>query len=393
VTAATWHIVTCEYPPQIGGVSDHSFIVAAELAAAGYDVHVWCPAAHGSPVSTPGVTVHPSLGRLSIGDLRQTGRLLNQFASPRRILVQWVPHGYGYRSLNVPFAVWLAARARAGDRIELNVHEPYLALSAHPLHLAAALIHRLMLAIAAASAQRIWMSTPSWAPALRPYVSRRTSIEWLPVPASVLPRGNSSGVVDARRQSGREQRLVVGHFGSYSPLITDLLQPALLRLLRASDARVVLLGRGGDEFRARLLQTAPEFMNRVTATGALESTALSEHIQACDLMLQPYPDGVSARRTTAISLLAHARPIVTNAGRLSETMWRETNAVELVDRPDADLLGSRTVALLGDEIGRARLATAAREFHQRVFDVRHTIAALTGTDRLASAALPEAAAR
>src|SRR5206468_10958919 len=130
---------------------------------------------------------------------------------------------------------------------------------------------------------------------------------------------------------------------------------------------------------------APELIHRGTAPGALESVGLSEHIQAGGRMPQPYPDGVSARRTTAISLLAHARPIVTNAGRLSETMWREANAVELVDRPDADLLGSRTVALLGDEIGRARLATAARECHQRVFDVRHTIAALTGTDRLASA--------
>ena len=388
-----WHIVTCEYPPQIGGVSDHSFVVAAELAAAGYDVHVWCPAIHGSPRQTPGVTVHPVLGALSIPDLRDAGRLLNQYAGPRRILVQWVPHGYGYRSLNVPFSLWLAARARQGDLIDLLVHEPYLALSAHPLRLAAGLIHRLMLVIAAAAAQRIWMSTPSWTPALRPYVGRRKAIGWLPVPASVLPAGNSSGAAVAPRRSARQERPVVGHFSSYSPLITDLLQPAVLRLLRGSDAQVVLLGRGSEAFRSRILAIAPELTNRVTATGALESAALSERIHACNVMLQPYPDGVSARRTTVISLLAHGRAIVTNAGRLTESMWRDTNAVALVDRPDADLLAACTVGLLGDDIGRARLALAAREFHQRTFDVRHTIAALTGTDQILSSALPEVAVR
>jgi hypothetical protein len=38
-----WHLVTCEYPPQVGGVSDYSLAVATGLAAAGQTVHVWCP--------------------------------------------------------------------------------------------------------------------------------------------------------------------------------------------------------------------------------------------------------------------------------------------------------------------------------------------------------------
>ncbi len=37
-----WHLITCEYPPQFGGVSDYSGQVASGLRAAGADVSVWC---------------------------------------------------------------------------------------------------------------------------------------------------------------------------------------------------------------------------------------------------------------------------------------------------------------------------------------------------------------
>ena len=38
-----WHILTGEYPPQPGGVSDYSRMVAHGLAAAGDEVVVWAP--------------------------------------------------------------------------------------------------------------------------------------------------------------------------------------------------------------------------------------------------------------------------------------------------------------------------------------------------------------
>ena len=42
-----WHIVTGEYPPARGGVSDYTFAIANGLASAGDEVNVWCP---GPPV-------------------------------------------------------------------------------------------------------------------------------------------------------------------------------------------------------------------------------------------------------------------------------------------------------------------------------------------------------
>src|SRR6476646_9304789 len=102
------HGLTCEYPPQRGGVSDYTYLVAGGLAAAGDEVHVWCPGATGAAPAQRGVTVHRALGRLGLADLRRTGRALDAFPGPRRILLQWVPHGFGMRAMNVPFCAWLA---------------------------------------------------------------------------------------------------------------------------------------------------------------------------------------------------------------------------------------------------------------------------------------------
>ena len=121
-----WHVIACEYPPQIGGVSSYVASVAAGLGAAGHSVHVWCPPAEGPRPAPHGVTVHDQLGQFTPGDLRRAGRTLDGFASPRRLLIQWVPHGYGYRSMNLPFCLWVRQRARAGDRVDLMVHEPFM---------------------------------------------------------------------------------------------------------------------------------------------------------------------------------------------------------------------------------------------------------------------------
>jgi glycosyltransferase involved in cell wall biosynthesis len=101
---------------------------------------------------------------------------------------------------------------------------------------------------------------------------------------------------------------------------------------------------------------------------------VSLHLQACDVMLQPYPDGVSARRTTVVAALAHGAAVVTNEGRLSEPLWRESLAVDLAPAPDPDQLAARTLALLREPVRRTALGRRARRLYNQVFDVQHTIA-------------------
>ena len=118
-----FHIVTPEFPPLLGGVSEHSRVLAAAAAARGREVHVWTtPGA----LSAGGVQVHTMLGAFTPADLSRTNAALERYDAPRDLLVQWVPHGFGYRGLNVHFARWVARRAAKGDRVDVMVHEPFV---------------------------------------------------------------------------------------------------------------------------------------------------------------------------------------------------------------------------------------------------------------------------
>ena len=102
-----------------------------------------------------------------------------------------MPHGFGQRSLNLGFCLWVARRARAGDLVDVVVHEPYLEFGWGPLrHLTMAVVHRLMTAVLLRAADRVWISTPAWESRLRPYaLGRAIEMRWLPVPGCETTAG------------------------------------------------------------------------------------------------------------------------------------------------------------------------------------------------------------
>jgi glycosyltransferase involved in cell wall biosynthesis len=379
-----WHFVTCSYPPDIGGLGSYTSTVADALHGDGASVHVWCPGP--SDRLDRGIVVHAAPNRWRIADLRTVGKELSRSAAPRTLFVQWVPHGYGYRSLNVAFVGWLVWRAwRRRDRVELMVHEPWLELDpTRPRVAVAALVHRVMAWALARSSTRIWVSIPAWLPLIR-RLAPSVDIGWLPVPGLLPVVQDTAGVRSVRERLSPDHEPLVGHYGTFGGLITDLLGPSLERLLQdRSDVRVALIGLGGREFRDRWAATHPQLAPRVIATGVLDERELSLHVQACDVMLQPYPDGVSARRSTAVSLLAHGSAIVTTMGALSEGLWPESGAVDAVAL-DPRALAAAVRSLLDDSGRRDTRARAALALYERVFDVRHTIRALAAVKPRAAA--------
>ena len=97
-------------------------------------------------------------------------------------------------------------------------------------------------------------------------------------------------------------------------------------------------------------------------------------------MVQPYPDGITARRTSALTMLSLGMPMATNLGHLSEDMWTESGAVKLAAGPDGRLVGEAAVALLADGHERAAVADRARTFYDERFAARHAVAMLTAAD-------------
>lgn len=375
----TWHIFTGEYPPQPGGVSDYTAQLAGGLAAAGDAIQVWAPACTGHTPDLAGVTVHRLRDHFSLRDLRRLGRALNEFPPPRRLLVQWVPHGFGWKSMNVPFCFWLLKRSvHRRDRIELMIHEAFVRFERSWKQRAAATVHRLMVVLLLRAATRVWHAIPLHESLLRPYTfGRDVPFTWLPIPSNIPVIDDAGGVAALRTRLAPRGEPIVGHFGTYGQLVAGILRPALIGVLRgAPTGTALLLGRGSDEFRKHLVTEYAELASRVVAPGQLESGDLSRYLHVCDVMLQPYADGISCRRTSAMAGLAHGRPVVTTSGAATEAFWAESGAAVIVPRDSALELIDATIRLLADEKRRQIVGAAAATLYHERFRLERIVAAL-----------------
>jgi hypothetical protein len=358
----------------MGGVSEHSRVLAAAAADEGFDVEVWTGTT--GPASR-GVRVRPELDDFSRAALSRADVALNKFPSPRRLVVQWVPHGYGRRGLNVAFSRWLRRRARAGDCIDLIVHEPFMDFfGASWRQPAAALVQRYMTWMAVRAAERVWLTIPAWEPRLR--IARRRgqpAPRTLPVPGTIPPVQDAASVATLRGALLRGRSRLVGYFGGGNQYAVGAIRSTIAELgNRHVDAALVCFGRGSDRLAADVQNAAPG-MVPVTGTGALALDRLSLHLQACDAMLQPYSDGVSGRRTTTVSALEHAVPVATTLGFLSEPFWSETPAVEAVPAEAPDTLSTALLKLL-DPVRNETARTSAAALYRERFDPSRTFKAL-----------------
>ena len=374
-----WQILTGEYPPQPGGVSDYTRVVARALAAAGDGVVVWAPPCGLPEELDPGVSVRRLPDRFGPRSLRVLARSLDALPEPRRLLVQYVPHAFGWKAANVPFCLWLRSRRR--DSVWVVFHEvafPFgrrFGASGNAL----GAITRWMAAIVGRVAERSFVSIPAWRPMVESLAGAAGRVTWLPVPSSIPKVHDPAGVALVRLQVA-PARPLVGHLGTYGSLIRPMLDDCLPVLVAATQCQVLLLGRGGDAMRDDLTTKHPALGSRIHATGEVAPDELSRHVSACDVMLQPYPDGVSSRRTSVMVALSHARPVVTTRGSLTEPLWASSDAVVLVPAGDPAALAAETARLIAEPSRWVPLSAGAEAMYAERFDLSHTISALRAPD-------------
>lgn len=371
-----WAILTGEYPPRTGGVSDYTYMVAKALAAEGDEVHVWVPLRE-EPLAVEGVHVHRLPDAFGFRSLGQLEKDLRRLPPDFRLLVQYVPQAFGWRGMNLPLCAWLWMHRR--NRPWVMFHEVMYPLRwRQPVkHNVMALITRLMASLLARASARIFVSIPAWERLLI-QLAPNISARWLPVPSNVATAANCAQIASVRsRLLATPTSFLVGHFGTYGGLVGDALRAVLPELL-ASDANiiVVLIGRGGVEFARALGSDHPSLADRLVAAGGLADEEVSDHLAACDLLLQPFADGVSARRSSLMAGLALGVPIVTTEGPATEPIWREGAAVALAPAGQPRAQAQIAVSLLHDRQGRLQLGDRARKLYAAKFDVSHTIHAL-----------------
>ena len=363
----SFHIVTPEYPPQVGGVSDFCRILADGLVERGCRVDVWCPSAIGRP-ETAGPTVHPTLGDFGRAALAETDRILDSFPKPRRLLVQWSPFGYGWKGMNLPFCWWVYRRMRRGDIIELMVHEAFVEFAGKPRHRLMAAVQRLMAFILLRAATRVWCAIPRWEELLRPFAPKRADFRRLAVP-SCVPKFVPSEVI--------APEFTFGHFSSFGVSTARPLHAILPELLSAMpDASVLLIGLRSHSFRDEFLREHDSFRNRIVATGSIPLQEVAKQLHRCKVMLQAVMGGASGRNTSLLANLANGRPMITTTGWLTEPYWAESGAVALAPVGDVPAFIREAVRVAFSADAQRTLSRTGLEHYERRFHRRHMIDAL-----------------
>jgi glycosyltransferase involved in cell wall biosynthesis len=385
-----WCVVTCEYPPLEGGVSDHTHHLVATLAAQGDVVDVWCPPAPTSDDAEPapapeipGVTVRVLPSHFGLGAIRLLRRELRALPLDTRVLVQWVPTAFGWRMMNLPFALMLFGLP--GRRLDLFVHEVGWDVGRETARRAlAGIVHRVMTWCAARSARRVYVTIPAWQQRLSLLGARALPKDeeatWVPVSSNVPDGADERRVKELRRAllaRTHQQRVLVGHFGTFGRFHMALMPHVVARILdEAHDRTFVLVGRGGEALRDYIARERPELAARIVATGGLAPDDVATHLAACDVVVQPYEDGASTRRSSLMAAVALGRPTIANRGRSTEELWSAERAIHLTDSHAPHAFAGAVTKLLADANLRERLVENARRLHAERFAMAHVVAAL-----------------
>ena len=376
-----WDILTGEYPPTPGGVSDYTRLVADGLARAGCEVHVWtgeAPAGVDAP-DDAGVSVHREAGRWSPVGLDRLGRELGP-TGRRRLLVQYTPNAWGRKGLNFGFCRWVAARGQGGDFVRLMFHEIryYTRLLDRPTRWPLPTLHRAMVRRILTGASRVDYATEEWGRQLRAFPEvRGTPLEWQPVPSNIPVVDDPEGVAAVRRRFAPRGELVVGNFATFPDDHRRRLRGIFARTLLNGGGRVgLLIGRNGGRFAGELVAAHPSLAGRVFATGALGAADVSRHLRACDLLIQPYPDGLCARRGTATAALAHGLPMATTRGSFTEPLFDSSGCAALAPIDEPGGLSRVTERLLADGPARDALGRLAKATYDRHFTAERTVGAI-----------------
>jgi glycosyltransferase involved in cell wall biosynthesis len=365
-----WHIVTGEYPPDRGGVSDYTQLVARALVAAGDEVHIWAPGSEASTESDRAVVVHRVRGRFGPRALIDLARGLHDSPEPRRLLVQYVPNAFGLKGMNVPFCAWLASRQ---EKLWVMLHEVATPWNAGKLRrdLPLGVVTRFDAAILAKRADEMFVSVPAWEKLLASFVPGFTHATWSPIPSNFPDEAKPELVDAALAQKKADGAPVwIGHFGTYGALLAPMLAPIVERLLRArTDRRVVLLGRGAETFAKTL---PPEIRSCVITPAASSPDEIVALLSACDVVVQPYPDGISSRRTSVMASVALGLPVISHVGAQTEPIWTSTNAIVLARDESTGAYVDATEQLLADPDLARTVGEKARAVYRVQFSIERT---------------------
>jgi glycosyltransferase involved in cell wall biosynthesis len=186
----------------------------------------------------------------------------------------------------------------------------------------------------------------------------------VPIPANITPVDLTAD--EARERLGLGGRIVVTLFGRRNPSRALDYAVVAIEMLRDTygAARLAVLNLGAD---SPPLSLSPGI--KAISPGAISAEALSTHLWASDVVLLPFADGLSTRRTTLMAALAHGKPVVGLEGSNTDEVLRQAgDALVLVPTGDRDAFARAVVDLLEQPARMRSIGERGRRLYESRFD-------------------------
>lgn len=279
-------------------------------------------------------------------------------AGPDWVLLQYSPFSYGRWGVAPGLlrdAVALRRRHRR-TRFAVMVHEAWMPMQNWRWALMSA-YQRLQLASLVRLADHVLVSGEALARRFR------RGVIHVPVGSNISPVVATAA--EARHRLGLGDGLIVALFGTAHPSrALDHAEAAIAALVarRRGSVRVLNLGRD-----AQALDVPPEV--EVHTPGRLDAAELSLRLRASDVLLLPFVDGLSTRRSTLMAGLAHGVAVIGLRGvNTDRVLAQHPEAISLTPAGDPAAFARATVELVDSPARRREMGAAGRQLYAREFD-------------------------
>jgi glycosyltransferase involved in cell wall biosynthesis len=341
-------VVYCpDLPPVPGGVSDHTAALARSLGARFAEVNV--VGRRGDPSLLAPIPCRVGVSPASLPSAIAA-------AGARALILQYVPFLFARSGLAPALVGALGRLRRAGVRVGVLVHEPFVPFTRLPW-LVTGWPMRWQLRAVVRRADAVWSPVPAFLAYARRAARPATRLGVVPVGATVPVAPADGGArEEVRRRLGLTADEVV--IGVFSPgaaaAASDWVNGAVAALAEEPRVRWVRFGNGSGGATPRAAEAA-----RVLDLGRLEPAEVGRIHRALDLAVAPFADGLTLRRTSAMAALAHGVPLVSSRGPLFDPSLADA----AVCAPTAELFVAAVRALVADPGRRAALGAAGRRFY------------------------------
>ncbi len=355
--------ITGEYPPMEGGVGAFTQELAKELAKDGHDIHVLTSKMARpkdekrslwdlkEPYEIGYAKLHAHVGRWRWGAMNSVAAAAVRFDLDV-VNIQYQAIAYDMHFPAINFLPW---RMREISPVIVTFHDlrvPYLFPKAGRLRRRA--VNHL-----ARSADGVICTNQEDAQSLKVIGITDNRLEVIPIGSNISVHKPSKDDLSAVRHKlglkGADN--LIGYFGFINPskgadtlLLSMAGLPENLHLVFIGGVTGSSDARGNQLLLDELHKIIRELdlSERVHWSGFLPDRDVSAYLNAADVVVMPYKDGVSLRRGTLMAALAHGRPLITTRPHIPIPELIHGENVWLTPIDDKNALSQSIAAVISD---------------------------------------------